>query len=60
MKWTKDGNKQVAKGEYGTFVISKSRGFYIAKYFGEKNFTFPLNRSIKDLKEICQENYYWE
>lgn len=51
---------QVAQGKHGKFVISKSGCLYIAKYYGEKEFTLPLNRSIKKLKETCQENYYWE
>lgn len=60
MKWVKNGKTQVAQGEFGKFVISKSGGLYVAKYYGDKYFTLPLNRSIKKLKEICQENYYWE
>lgn len=60
MKWVKNGKMQVAQGKHGKFIISKSGCLYVAKYYGEKEFTLPLNRSIKKLKETCQENYYWE
>ena len=62
MKWVKlNYKKWVAQGKDGKFVIHKSGIFYIAKYFSDEiEFTLPWNRSIKELKKMCEENYYWE
>ncbi len=61
MKWEKVNNKQVAQGKFGKFVIERGSGFYWAKYYSPgKNFTLPQHRSIKELKEKCQSNHYWE
>ena len=60
MKWEKQGQIQIAQGKYGNFTIQKSGAFYIAKYYGDINFTLPYKRSIKVLKKMCKENWYWE
>lgn len=61
MKWEQVDNKIVAQGKLGKFVITKSNNFYKAEYFGvKKYFVFPLKRSIKKIKEICEINLYWE
>ena len=61
MEWVKEKSLWVAKGKEGTFTIKKQRGVYYGKYVGkEKTFNFPPKKSIKELKEIIQENFYWE
>lgn len=63
MKWEKVNNKQVAQGKYGAFIITKYASFYYATYQGKTNskvFNFPKSKSIKILKEKCQDNWYWE
>ena len=61
MKWTQDKSIQVAKGKDGTFTIKKQRGFYYGKYVGkQKSFNFPPKKSLRELKELIKENYYWE
>lgn len=61
MKWIKQGNKQVAQGSEGKFVIEYKRGTYRATYYGNDiTFNFPWQHSIKKLKEMCQDNFYWE
>lgn len=60
MKWEKSGKKQVAQGKNGKFVIESSRGQYVATYIGATRFTMPRKRSIRELKEMCEENFYWE
>lgn len=61
MKWIKDGSFWIAKGNDGTFKIKKQHGLFYGKYIGkDKSFNFPPKKSIKELKQIIQENYYWE
>lgn len=61
MTWVKLGKEWVAQGEYGKFIINKSRGLYYAKYESDViNFNFPPSKFIKKLKEMCQDNFYWE
>ena len=61
MKWEKQDKIQVAQGKFGKFVIQKSGVYYVAKYYSrERTFTFPYRRSIKRLKELCKDNWYWE
>lgn len=61
MKWEKEKSTQVARGNNGTFYITKRRGIYWGEYVSKTiNFKFPPKRSIKDLKTLIQNNYYWE
>lgn len=61
MKWIKQGSKQIAKGDYGQFEITRRSGFYFGKYISEeKTFNFPRTRTIKEMKDRMQENFYWE
>ena len=61
MKWKKEGKKQIAEGKYGKFVIEQIKGVYRATYIGTMaNFIFPRTLRIKKLKEMCENNYYWE
>ncbi|MBQ7977384.1 MAG: hypothetical protein IJ301_02140 [Clostridia bacterium] len=60
MKWIKEGKKQIAQGEDGKFVIEKVRGLYKATYIGNITFVLPRHKSIKVVKEMCENNYYWE
>lgn len=61
MKWEQKGTQWVAEGEDGRFIISRSKGFYWAKYESSYIvFKLPPNKSIKQLKKMCQENFYWE
>lgn len=64
MKWEKlekAPNVQIAIGDFGRFIITKKRNLYYAKYIGtDKEFNLPPKRSIKELKQTCQDNWYWE
>lgn len=61
MQLVKDKSQWVAKGVEGTFTIKKFRNQYYGKYVGkEKSFSFPPKKSVKELKNLIQENYYWE
>ena len=61
LKFEKVKNVYIAKGEKGYFYIRKSRGLYRAEYIGQtKAFKFPAREFIKDAKELCQGNAYWE
>lgn len=61
MKWIKQGFKQIAKGDYGQFEITKRSGLYFGRYISEeKTFNFPRTRTIKEMKDRMQENFYWE
>lgn len=62
MKWERiNANGIIAKGENGNFIINKKRGCYYGKYIGkEKMFNIPASNRIKELKKMCEENFYWE
>ncbi len=60
MKWQKQGKMQVAQGEEGKFIIEKVKGYYKAKYIGNITFVLPRKRFIKEVKEMCENNFYWE
>lgn len=61
MKWEKKNNYWVAQGVDGKFIIKKRSIYYYASYIS-KDYTFnlPRNTSIKKVKEMCQDNFYWE
>jgi len=62
MKWEKVNKKQIAQGKNGKFIIEQNRGLYYAEYWGNSGagFKLPRNKSIKKLKQMCQDNWYWE
>ena len=61
MEWEQKGTQWVAAGEDGTFIISRSKGLYWARYESSYTvFRLPPNKSIKQVKKICQDNFYWE
>ncbi len=62
MKWEKTTSiRQRAKGLNGTFYLEKSNGYWYGSYRSkEVAFNLPRNAFIKDLKKMCEENYYWE
>ena len=52
-----------AQGKNGTFTIKKSSNLWWASYINNntfKTFRFPPRKSLKDSKEMCMENDYWE
>lgn len=64
MKWVlKPDGDWIAQGEKGHFLLWKERigwkGLYMVE-FG-KVVKFRLwDKSLKNLKKRCEENYYWE
>jgi len=61
MKWEKKDNYWLAQGENGKFIIRKQSIFYYAKYVSKTtSFNLPRNTSIKAVKQMCQDNFYWE
>lgn len=61
MKWEKKDNYWVAQGNEGKFIIRKKSIFYYASYTSKTiTFNLPRNTSIKALKQMCQDNFYWE
>lgn len=61
MKWEKKDNYWVAKGNDGKFIIRKKSIFYYASYTSQTTtFNLPRNTSIKAVKQMCQDNFYWE
>lgn len=52
-----------ARGDRGIFQITKSCGRWWGRYYGlknDKNFRMPPMIKLKDAKQICEENEYWE
>lgn len=60
MKWVKEKKQWVAVGKFGKFIITQYSKMYYAKYDGCMAFNLPPNKSIKKVKEMCENNYYWE
>lgn len=61
MKFEKQGSLYIATGEKGCFYIKKSRGWFWAEYVGKcRAFKFPPCQFIKEAKELCRGNAYWE
>ena len=61
MDWEKIGTQWIAKRESGRFIINRSKGLYWAKYESSYTvFRLPPNKSIKQAKKICEENFYWD
>ena len=61
MIFEKQGSSYIARGKNGYFYIRKSRGKYWAEYIGQKiAFKFTGRKFIKEAKELCQGNSYWE
>lgn len=62
MKWQKQGNTQILVANGHEAVITKSRGVYWATCFRQevgykiKKFTFPCRRSLRELKELVENN----
>ena len=61
MQWIKNKSTYTAQGELGKFVVQKSRNVYFAKYISaDKSFNLPPSQSLKEIKETCESNFYWE
>ena len=61
MKWEKKDNYWIVKGDNGKFIIRKKSIFYYASYTSQTTtFNLPRNTSIKAVKQMCQDNFYWE
>lgn len=61
MKFEKENNSWVAVGKLGRFVITQKYRMWFAKYESEeKNFNLPRTRLLRQAKEMCKNNFYWE
>lgn len=64
MKWKKKANDWwVAQGEYVKFSIYRENGFWKGYYEstdGKKFIRLPWKKSVRELKELCENNCYWE
>lgn len=64
MKWIKkDSGAYEAVGKLGKFEIWKNGSKWIGDYEGflnKKYFQLPAKKSVKILKELCEDNFYWE
>lgn len=64
MEWEKDKDGDwVAKGKHGDFLLWKEGIWWKGRYSGydsNKWFTLRPRRNVKELKSLCESNYYWE
>ncbi len=64
MKWKQIAFcKWQAKGNEGDFLVWKDGRVWKARYRSEdKQYTFflPIKRSLREIKNLCEDNYYWE
>ena len=65
MKWEDRSKKSetifIALGQKGCFLVWKSGRYFYAKYISkEKKFQFPRQKTAKAMKQLCEENDYWE
>jgi len=66
MKWVKKtSTNQIASGKMGSFCIHKSRDLWWANYIpadgsGRKTFKMPPRDTLREIKELCEDNVYWE
>lgn len=52
-----------AKGANGDFRVWKDGRVWKGRYRSEnKQYTFflPVRKSVKEMKALCEDNYYWE
>ena len=63
MEWKiLDNGDWQAKGTVGNFLLWKKGKRWTGRYAANKGshfFKLPFG-SLKDLKDICENNYYWE
>ena len=66
MKWKKEANGDwIAQGEKGHFLLWKLKGrkgwfgLYMVEFGNVVKFRL-YDKSLKELKKKCEENYYWE
>lgn len=62
MKWLrKTSTTVIAQGKEGAFYLENRSGHWYARYIAkEKAFNLPPKRLLKDIKKMCEENFYWE
>jgi hypothetical protein len=64
MKWEKVGKRRwEAIGNVGRFIIEQSGKLFWARYInniGTRTFKLKPTQKLKEAKELCQDNYYWE
>lgn len=64
MKWAKIENRLwQAEGEDGTFTINQTGKMFWSRYSsrnGIRTIRMPPKTSIKEAKEMCENNYFWE
>lgn len=64
MKWECVANlRWQAKGKHGDFLIWKEGKRWKGRYLSAdktNNFFLPWKKSLKEMKTICEDNYYWE
>lgn len=66
MQWKKESNGDwIAQGEKGHFLLWKLKGrkgwfgLYMVEFGNVVKFRL-YDKSLKELKKKCEENYYWE
>lgn len=64
MKWElKPNGDWIAQGEKGHFLLWKEGRFWKGLYMHEVGNVVRFRlwcKTLKEIKRICQENYYWE
>ncbi len=62
MEWVQvSSTKWEAIGKDGTFFIERSGGVFWARYYSElKAFKLPGTKKLREAKQLCEENHYWE
>lgn len=62
MKWVNKNWYYEAEGKYGSFKVYKNGYMWVGEYLGKtgKFFKLPARKYLKDAKELCQQNFWWE
>ncbi len=64
MQWVQTSStKWEAVGEEGSFYIERSHGLFWGRYSSEingKSFKMKPKKKLREAKEQCEENFYWE
>lgn len=64
MKWLKKAHDWwLAQGEFVKFSIYRERGMWKGYYETTDGKTFrrlPLRKTVKEMKELCENNVHWE